>query len=229
MALPSHRYYEVSQFVALSGAVACAMPDRLGDFAFAPLVDRLARREPGAAAGDPPRRGAGGLPLARRLIDAAADPLAGRASAHPGAHRPHRPRRVPALGRHHRHPEAHPPHAQRLRLQLEARLGRPSIEADSALLLVLPIAHNLPLACPGLQGCVLHGARGGAEHQRPRPADVFALVERHRVTHIAVVPALLIRWINDPAIARLRPLLAAGRSRAAASGCSRRSASRRRS
>jgi 2,3-dihydroxybenzoate---[aryl-carrier protein] ligase len=35
-----------------------------------------------------------------------------------------------------------------------------------------------------------------------RAADVFALVERHRVTHIAVVPALLIRWINDPAIAR---------------------------
>src|SRR5437868_10752334 len=41
MALPSHRYHEVSQFVELSGAVACAMPDRQGDFAFAPLVDRL--------------------------------------------------------------------------------------------------------------------------------------------------------------------------------------------
>src|SRR5947207_6053079 len=46
MALPSHRYYEVSQFVALSGAVACAMPDRLGDFAFAPLVDRLRAESP---------------------------------------------------------------------------------------------------------------------------------------------------------------------------------------
>src|SRR5262249_58942268 len=33
-----------------------------------------------------------------------------------------------------------------------------------------------------------------------RPADVFALVQRHRVTHIHVVPALLIRWINDPHI-----------------------------
>ena len=34
-----------------------------------------------------------------------------------------------------------------------------------------------------------------------RGEDVFALVQKHRVTHIAAVPALLIRWINDPAIA----------------------------
>jgi 2,3-dihydroxybenzoate-AMP ligase len=33
-----------------------------------------------------------------------------------------------------------------------------------------------------------------------RSEDIFALTERHRVTHIAVVPALLIRLINDPSI-----------------------------
>jgi 2,3-dihydroxybenzoate-AMP ligase len=33
-----------------------------------------------------------------------------------------------------------------------------------------------------------------------RSEDIFSLIERHRVTHIAVVPALLIRLINDPAI-----------------------------
>jgi 2,3-dihydroxybenzoate-AMP ligase len=34
-----------------------------------------------------------------------------------------------------------------------------------------------------------------------RPRDVFGLIQRHRVTHIHLVPALLIRWIDDPAIA----------------------------
>src|SRR5207302_8089378 len=34
------------------------------------------------------------------------------------------------------------------------------------------------------------------------PEDMFRLIEKHRVTHIKVVPALLIRLINDPAIGR---------------------------
>ncbi len=32
-----------------------------------------------------------------------------------------------------------------------------------------------------------------------RAPEVFAVIERHRITHIHVVPALLIRWLNDPA------------------------------
>jgi 2,3-dihydroxybenzoate-AMP ligase len=46
---------------------------------------------------------------------------------------------------------------------------------------------------------VLHGGRVVLSASA-RGSDVFALVERHGVTHIAVVPALLIRWINDPTI-----------------------------
>ena len=33
------------------------------------------------------------------------------------------------------------------------------IDDDSVLLDVLPISHNLPLACPGLQGFVFKGAK----------------------------------------------------------------------
>jgi 2,3-dihydroxybenzoate-AMP ligase len=33
------------------------------------------------------------------------------------------------------------------------------IEPDSVLLDVLPISHNLPLACPGLQGFIFKGAK----------------------------------------------------------------------
>ncbi|MEN9485714.1 MAG: hypothetical protein RJB37_3594, partial [Pseudomonadota bacterium] len=73
------------------------------------------------------------------------------------------------------------------------------VEADSVLLLVLPIAHNLPLACPGIQGFLFKGATV-VLHANTRPAEMFALMQTHRVTHLKVVPALLIRLINDPAI-----------------------------
>ncbi len=40
-ALTTHRYAEISQFVALSGAVACVIPDRQGDFDYAPMIERI--------------------------------------------------------------------------------------------------------------------------------------------------------------------------------------------
>lgn len=69
------------------------------------------------------------------------------------------------------------------------------------MLLVLPIAHNLPLACPGLQGFLLRGARVVLSTSA-RATDVFELVETHRITHIHLVPALLIGWINHPDIGK---------------------------
>jgi 2,3-dihydroxybenzoate-AMP ligase len=68
----------------------------------------------------------------------------------------------------------------------------------SCQLSVLPLAHNMPLACPGVQGFLMAGARivVGTSTRAP---DVFELIERHRVTHVAGVPALYIRWMADPA------------------------------
>jgi 2,3-dihydroxybenzoate-AMP ligase len=52
-----------------------------------------------------------------------------------------------------------------------------------------------------LQGYLLHGGTFVLSNST-RGEDVFTLIERHGVTHIAVVPALLIRLINDPLIAK---------------------------
>src|SRR6185369_4589798 len=41
MALPAHRFREMSQFVELSGAVACATADRAKDFDYRDLVRRI--------------------------------------------------------------------------------------------------------------------------------------------------------------------------------------------
>ncbi|HZK74239.1 MAG TPA: AMP-binding protein [Clostridia bacterium] len=72
------------------------------------------------------------------------------------------------------------------------------ISADSCQLCVLPLAHNMPLACPGVQGFLMAGASVviGTSTRAP---DVFQLIEQHRVTHVAGVPALYIRWLADPA------------------------------
>jgi 2,3-dihydroxybenzoate-AMP ligase len=68
------------------------------------------------------------------------------------------------------------------------------------LLNVLPIGHNLPLGCPGMQGFLLSGGTIVLSTSA-RAADVFSRIQTHKVTHIHLVPALLIRWIDDPAIA----------------------------
>ncbi len=41
MALPTHRFREISQFIELSGAVACATPDTSKDFDYRDLVRRI--------------------------------------------------------------------------------------------------------------------------------------------------------------------------------------------
>ena len=82
-----------------------------------------------------------------------------------------------------------------------------AVTGDSVLLLALPIAHNLPLACPGIQGFFFQGGKVVLS-PTTRPEEMFELIEKHRVTHIKVVPALLIRLINDPAIGEVRPVLA---------------------
>jgi len=75
------------------------------------------------------------------------------------------------------------------------------ITPESCQLCVLPLAHNMPLACPGVQGFLMAGARVVIGTSTKAP-DVFELIERHRVTHVAGVPALYIRWLADAAAAR---------------------------
>ena len=197
-ALVSHRYAEISQFVSLSGATTCVYPETSGDFSFSPIIDRIAAENTALQIRivlGTPKAGEHSL---RELID--------------------RPARLPAS----RLAEIHIDPTDPCIFQLSGgTTGIPKliprtntdyaynskvaasvceVNADSVLLLVLPIAHNLPLACPGIQGFMFHGAKV-VVHANTRPAEMFALIQKHRVTHLKVVPALLIRLINDPSVA----------------------------
>ena len=52
MALPTHRFREMSQFIELSGAVACATPDKTKDFDYRELVRRIRASEQNSAFGN---------------------------------------------------------------------------------------------------------------------------------------------------------------------------------
>jgi len=198
-ALATHRYSEVSQFVRIASAVACVYPAAQGEFRFGPMAKRIQDESPC---------------VKWRIVLGAAAPgeqsLAELIERKPGLQRP-------ALGGIVIDPEA--PAVFQLSggttgipkliprthndYAYNSKTAAPvcGVNGDSVLLLALPIAHNMPLACPGVQGYLLNGARV-VLCTSTRPGEMFALIEKHRATHLQVVPALLIRLINSPEIAR---------------------------
>src|ERR1051326_1688608 len=199
MALPAHRYLEISQFVQIAGAVGCVMPDKHREFDFRELVRRIQKEQPqlkyGIVLGEAPdglvsldalivrKASRDASVLANIKIDPTDPALFLLSGGTTG---------VPKLI-----PRTHNDYVYNSKMAGSVT----GIMDNSVLLDVLPISHNLPLACPGLQGFIFKGAKVVLSTD-VSPENVFALVEKHRVTHIHVVPALLIRWINDPSIKR---------------------------
>jgi len=199
LALPTHRYHEMSQFAELSGAVACVTPDRARDFEYCGLVARIRQLNRalrlGIILGETP---AGFLSL-RELID--------KPSRRTPAHLqkisidPEDPAVFQLSGGTTGIPKLIPRTHNDYIYNSKIASAVTGVSEKSIFLDVLPLAHNLPLACPGLQGYLLHGGAMVLSNST-RSDDVFALIAGHRVSHIAVVPALLIRLINDPMLAK---------------------------
>lgn len=197
MALPTHRFREMSQFVELSGAVACATIDKSKDFDYRDLVRKIRAGSKtlrvGIVLGEAP---AGFFSLTELIErpsqrskeelktinidpeDPALFQLSGGTTG------------VPKLI-----PRTHNDYVYNSKMA-SAVTG---VGPNKILLDVLPLPHNLPLACPGLQGYLLNGGKVVLANTT-RSEDIFSLIERHQVTHVAVVPALLIRLISEPSI-----------------------------
>lgn len=197
-ALATHRFAEINQFVQLSGATTCVYIENQGDFRFAPVIDRIQAENQALKhrivlgkpqAGEHSLRELIAKPAtlpASRLAEIKIDPtdpcifqLSGGTTGIP--------KLIPRTGNDYAYNS-----------KVAAEVVR--VDAESVLLLVLPIAHNLPLACPGIQGFMFMGAKV-VVHHNTRPEEMFALIQKHKVTHLKVVPALLTRLINEPAIA----------------------------
>jgi 2,3-dihydroxybenzoate-AMP ligase len=81
---------------------------------------------------------------------------------------------------------------------LNARLcgAAGGFDENTVLMAILPLGHNYNLASPGMLGAFYYG---GTVVLAPSgdAADVFALVERERVTAIAAVVPLISAWLNS--------------------------------
>lgn len=198
MALPPHRFREMSYFVETVQAVATITPGVHRDFSFGDMVTRIADQTPSLRhkiiLGDAQE----GFTSLRALIEAPAtrapsdldqiviDPalpalflLSGGTTG------------IPKLI-----PRSHNDYIFNSLLAASVCDIRPG----DVLLDILPIGHNLPLACPGLQGFLSRGCTV-VLHTSAAAEEVFPLIDRYRVTHIHVVPALLIRWMESPGLA----------------------------
>lgn len=199
LALHTHRYSELKQFVELSGAVALFTADKTRDCDFRDIANQIQRetstlkhkfvlgetrpgfRSIGALVTTESKRHSLDLDAIQDDIDRAEPALfllSGGTTA------------IPKLI-----PRTHNDYIY----NSEMASSVTGVGPDKVLLIVLPIAHNLPLACPGLQGFMLHGGKC-VIHGGTKPEQVFPLIEKHGVTHIHVVPALLITWMNSPAV-----------------------------
>ena len=198
-ALTTHRYAEISQFVSLSGAVACVIPDRQGEFEYGPMVERIRKGSPSLKHGIVLGKAQEGMVSLTDLISRPATlPKSALSQIHIDPNDPAifqlsgGTTGIPKLI-----PRTHNDYAYNSKVAAQVC----EIQAESILLLVLPIAHNLPLACPGIQGFFFKGAKVVVSTST-KPEDICGLIEKHRITHIKVVPALLIRVLNDPAVTR---------------------------
>ena len=197
MALPQHRYREMEQFARLAEAVACVVPDRARDADFREIVTRVRDTAPSVklAIVDGPAS-SGFLSLAD-LLDSEPETTAAELAAI--RIEPDDPAVFQLSGGTTGIPKLIPRTHNDYDFNSRLALSVCDVRDGDCLLDVLPIAHNLPLACPGMQGFWFAGARV-VLHPSTRGSQVFPLIERHRVTHIHVVPALLIKWLNDPDI-----------------------------
>ncbi|MEV1296024.1 AMP-binding protein [Pseudonocardia sp. NPDC049635] len=187
LTLPAHRQAEIEHLAALSGAVAYVGPEFIEGFDDRELALQVAKAVPS---------------LRHLLVDgeplpgttAIADLPAGTAEPLP---RPD-PGQVAVLlvsggttGKPKLIPRTHRDYAYNARASAEVC----ALTAHDVYLACLPLAHNFPLACPGLLGALGVGATVVLAPV-PSPDVTLGLVAAEGVTVTAMVPPLLRLWAD---------------------------------
>ncbi|MGE8655510.1 MAG: salicylate synthase [Achromobacter sp.] len=186
LAMSSQRLGDLESLCAQAQPVACIMPDRFLGFDHLAMAEALQAR----------------CPCLQHLI------IDGNA----GQHLTLEALEATPLGLH---PAPHP-HDTALLLQSGGTTGAPKLiprthadyaynaqasaalcglTANSVYLAALPIAHNFPLACPGVLGTLFVGGRV-VMARTPSSDEAFSLIARERVSMTALVPPLVQLWLH---------------------------------
>ena len=195
LALPAHRRNEIGHYVNFIGAVGYAAADRAGDFSFVDMARDIQKASPGL----------------RHLLILGDDAPDGCISIHDLlASDPELPREVldvldidpgePAVfllsGGTTGMPKIIPRTHNDYVLNSIGCSGVNHMDENTRLQVCLPIAHNFPLASPGIQGVFVHGGVGVITRS-PHAAEILPVIEREKITHLELVPAALIRLLHD--------------------------------
>jgi len=199
LALHTHRYRELKQFAQISHAVAMFTANRAKDCDFADIVNRIEAECHALKLKFMLGKVTEGFHSLAELIETRAKRNPSELEAIQKTIDPCEPALFLLSGGTTGIPKLIPRSHNDYVCNSKLAVKHTGVNEDSVLLAVLPIAHNLPLACPGLQGFMLQGARV-VLHTSTRAQQVFELVQKYRVTHIHLVPALLIMWMHDPLV-----------------------------
>ncbi|MFJ8431257.1 (2,3-dihydroxybenzoyl)adenylate synthase [Kitasatospora sp. NPDC094019] len=209
LTLPAHRITEIGHLARLSGAVAYVVADQVAGFDYRELAAEVLEQAPDLrhvlVDGEPgpytSLASVDGEPLDLPEPDPADLALLLVSGGTTG---------VPKLI-----PRTHNDYGFNARASAEAC----GFDGDTVYLACLPVAHNFPLACPGMLGTF---AVGGTVvlAPSPSPGDVFPLIEAEGVTHTALVPPLIPLWLDaaqwDPSDLSSLEVLQAGGSKLSA-------------
>ena len=195
MALRAHRHAEVRHFIDASGAVAYAIPDRIGGFDYRTMADEMRLAFPQLRAiivdGDAGHgqiafeallaRGRGEAELALRL--AAVRPAAGDVSTMLLSGGTTSMSKLIA--------RTHDDYVLNARVCAQAG----GFDRGTVLGVILPLGHNYNLASPGMLGTFYAG--GTVVLLRSTDSDeIFASVARERVSVLAAAVPLIANWLN---------------------------------
>ncbi|AXY57417.1 2,3-dihydroxybenzoate-AMP ligase [Acinetobacter chinensis] len=69
------------------------------------------------------------------------------------------------------------------------------LDENTRMLMILPVAHNFSLSSAGSLGLFFAGGTLVLARE-PSPETCFELIQTHKVTHVALVPALAAKWVE---------------------------------
>ena len=200
MSLRAHRHAEIRHFVRASGAAAYVIPDLVGSFDYRPMAIEMAREFPSLehtiVIGEPAPGQVGWTSL---LSEAKSDHATDRQRAQPSADEVSTmllSGGTTSLSK--LVPRTHNDYVLNARLCARAA----GFNTDTVFMAVLPLGHNYNLASPGMLGAFYAGGTlvigTGTD-----AGDVFATIERERVTVIAAAVPLITNWLNSEAAREL--------------------------
>jgi len=206
MCLAGHRLAELNHFAQVSGAVGLLIADTAGGFDYRAMAEQLVAAQPQlhhvVVDGDP------GPFLSWPDLPAGETPRIAPNTAHPAL--------LLVSGGTTGAPKLIPRTHDDYVYNATASAELCSLTCDDVYLVVLPAAHNFPLACPGILGAMTVGATIVFSTD-PSPEATFATIKRHGVTVTALVPALARLWAQacdwEPVTPKTLRLLQVGGAR----------------